>query len=314
MYNSGDYNFQNREFIRDILLTNGYPVVESGDYINTAAMWRGGMDAKSVVIYYKDNHCIDFVDGSHFDIKKLVSLITNQKTEELDSYFQKRNIVLPPPSPKIKQPKIFSDALIPELLPVYNYWTSRGISETVLKEIGGGVYLGKGIMKNKYVFPILNSKKQIVGLAGRDVTGNNGEYKWVLRGHKANWCYPAIINSSIIKEKRSVWLLESVGDLLSFYECGIKNCLVLFGTELNLAIINYLLKMNVDKIYLSTNDDSKKNSAGNNAAEKAQKRLTKYFSYSQVKIVIPKGGNDWNEILTNLGKDAIIEQLKEYIK
>ena len=101
MYNSGDYNIQNLEFIRDVLLTNGYPVVEAGDYINTAAIWRGGLDSKSVVIYYKDNHCIDFVDGTHFDIKKLVSLVTKQNEEELDNYFQKRNIVLPQPSPKI---------------------------------------------------------------------------------------------------------------------------------------------------------------------------------------------------------------------
>lgn len=313
MLSSGDYNFNNKDSIKNILLSHGYPVSESNGYLNTAAIWRSGSDPKSVAIYYKDNLCLDFVEGSKFDIKRLISLVTNQLTnEDLEKYLSNNNIVLPPPSPKIKQIKIFSSDVLKSLMPIYTYWENRGISEKVLKETLGGVFNDKGILKNRFVFPILNSKNQVVGLAGRDIVSKNEEYKWVLRGTKSNWCYPAFINSDIIKEKRSVWLLESIGDLLSFYEADIKNCLVLFGTELNLAIINYLLKINIDKIFISLNDD--KNMAGNDAATKIYKRLNKYFSNSQIKIVHPKKCGDWNEVLQKFGKQEILEQLKEYIK
>ena len=315
MYNSGEYNFQNKDSIKNILLSHGYPVSEGSNYINTAALWRQGNDPKSVGIYYGENLCLDFVDGSKFDIRKLISLVTNQlSSEELDKYLKNNNIVLSPPSPKIKQIKIFSSDVLKSLIPLYDYWESRGISKEVLIETKGGIFSDKGILKNRFVFPVLNSKSQVVGLAGRDTTSKNDEYKWVLRGTKSSWCYPAFINSQIIKDKKSVFLVESIGDYLSLKMAGIDNILVLFGTELNLAIINYLLKINIEKIYLCLNDDSKKNMAGNKAADKAYKRLTKYFSNNQVKIVLPKGFNDWNDILVKSGKQEIINQLKDYIR
>lgn len=313
MYNSGDFNFNNKESIKNILISHGYPVKDNNDYISTAAHWRGGQDETSVVVYIKDNFCVDFVDGSKFDIKKLISLVTNQiSTEDLEKYLKNNNINLPPPSPKIKQSKIFPDEVLKDLVPIYDYWIKRGISENILIETGGGIYNNKGSLRNKFTFPILNSKNQIVGLAGRDVSGNNGEFKWILRGNKANWCYNAHLNNQDIKRKNSVFLLESIGDYLTFLECGIRNCIVLFGTELNLSIINYLLKINIGKIYISTNDDSKNNMAGNNAADKALKKLTKYFGRSQVKIVLPYKEKDWNEILIKYGKLEINEQLNKY--
>jgi DNA primase len=103
-----------------------------------------------------------------------------------------------------------------------------------------------------------------------------------------------------------------VGDMLALFESGIKNVLVLFGTEINLSIINYLLKINIGRIYISTNDDSKNNSAGNNAAYKIRKRLVKYFNESQVKIVHPKLEKDWNLVLLKGGKQEVIQQLNKY--
>ena len=306
MYNSGDYNFQNREFIRDILLTNGYPVVESGDYINTAAMWRGGIDAKSVVIYYKDNHCIDFVDGSHFDIKKLVSLITNKKTEELDSYFQKRNITLPPPSPKIKQVKIFDNSILNELLPIRDYWIKRGIDEKILQELKSGLYISKGILKGKYVFPVINSKNQITMLAGRDVGGNNKEWKWILRGSKST-VYPLFINRKDIVNNKEIILVEGIGDVLSLMTCGIRTSVCLFGTECGLPIINFLLKLQDIKVIIATNNDK----AGLNSADKAYKRLSKYFDTRNINIKLPpEGFKDFNDLMIAKGKESILEWYK----
>ncbi len=242
MFNSGELkNLNNKDSIKNILMSHGYPVSDGPNYINTSAIWRGGNDPKSVAIYYSDGICCDFVSGTKFDVKTLISLVTNQKDDKaLQEYLNKNNVIIDsaPVNVKIQQPRIFSSEILRELLPIYDYWIKRGISENVLKEVGGGIYNYKGIFKGKYLFYISNSKNQIVGLAGRDVSGNDGNYKWVLRGNKASWCYPASINYKIIKDKNSVFLVESVGDMLSLFECGIKNVLVLFGTELNLSIIH----------------------------------------------------------------------------
>src|SRR5258706_12806165 len=167
MLNSGEYqNLNTKDSIKNILLSHGYPVSESNEYLSTSASWRGGNDPKSVAIYWGKNICCDFVEGKKFDIKTLISLITNQKDDKaLQEYLSQNNIVIESnPMPVIKQPRIFDNAILNELLPIYDYWIGRGISENTLREIGGGLYNHKGIFKGKYLFYILNSKSQIVGL------------------------------------------------------------------------------------------------------------------------------------------------------
>jgi 5S rRNA maturation endonuclease (ribonuclease M5) len=307
MYNSGEYSFKNKDAIKNILLTHGYPVSESSNYLNTAALWRSGQDPKSVAIYWGENLCLDFVEGSKFDIKRLISLVTNQlSTEDLEKYLQKNNIVLPPPSPKIKQIKIFSDDIFKSLVPIYDYWESRGISKEVLQETRGGVFSDKGILKGKYVFPVLNSKNQITMLAGRDINGNNKEWKWILRGSKST-VYPLFLNNKDIKEKKEIILVEGISDVISFLTCGIRTSVCMFGTECGLPIINYLLKIQDVKIIIATNNDN----AGLNSANKAYKRLSKYFDSKQIKIKLPKKPyKDFNEQLMAEGKDSILEWYK----
>ena len=82
-------------------------------------------------------------------------------------------------------------------------------------------------------------------------------------------------------------MVESIGDMLSLWQAGVKNTLVTFGTSLSLAILNYSLKLDPRKIYISLNNDSNKNNAGNIAAEKTQARLSRYFDKSQLKIALP---------------------------
>ena len=48
----------------------------------------------------------------------------------------------------------------------HSYWIGRGVSESTIKSFNGGVVLS-GKMKDRYVFPIKNYKKQIVGFSGK---------------------------------------------------------------------------------------------------------------------------------------------------
>jgi DNA primase len=150
--------------------------------------------------------------------------------------------------------------------------------------LGGIAENGK--MKNRYVFPIFNSKKEIVGFSGRDVT-NNSKIKWKHLGDKINWCYPSFLNLEEIKSQKEAILVESIGDCLSLWDAGIKNTIVTFGLEISISILNFLLKVDPNKIYISFNNDQEKNNAGNIAAEKGKNKLLRYFDPKQIEIKLP---------------------------
>jgi len=57
--------------------------------------------------------------------------------------------------------------------------------------------------------------------------------------------------------------------------------------------------MDVDKITISFNNDANNNNRGNIAAEKAKRRLLKYFDPNQVEIRLPSGYNDFGEMPIN---------------
>ena len=309
---SGEY-INNNDGIKSFLLENGFKVEDHGNYIKCNNLLRGGNDINSISIYPNKQIVLEHVLGEKYSLKNFFSKILNIDETSVEEKLKGRDINLTSISqPKIEQPRIFSTDILKELIPIYDYWINRGISEDVLRETKGGIYSLKGSLKNRFVFPIFNSKNQIVGLTGRDTTGKS-EVKWIHKGQKSNWVYPAFINHKDIIKNKSVFLLESPGDCLSLMTCGIRNNLVLFGTEINLSVINYLLKINIDKIYISLNDDSKTNNAGNNATEKIYKKLNKYFSNSQIKISMVKNYNDWNECLVKAGRDELLTQLKKYL-
>jgi len=313
---SGSYN---KEYIKNILISNGYPVREGSGYISTAALWRGGSDPSSCVVYYNDNFAADYVDGKSYKIKDFISLVCNIKDQaSLDKLLKESNFQIKstPEYEKIKVPKFFDKGIINNIIPKYDYFLKRGISENTLSEFKSGLYSGDiKYFNNRYVFPCFNSKGDILMVAGRDVTEKNKIY-WLLKGQKKDAVYPAFINSDIIKDKKSVFLVEGIGDALTLWECGIKNVLVLFGVDVSLSIINFLLKVNVKNIYISTNNDSlrgdKESNVGNLAAKKIKTKLSRYFDDRFIKIVLPSKKKDWNETLINFGKDDIIKELNKY--
>ena len=138
-------------------------------------------------------------------------------------------------------------------------------------------------MKNRYVFPIFNDKHEILGFSGRDIS-NKSKIKWKHLGNKSNWCYPSFINLNNLKESKEVYLIESIGDCLKLWDAGIKTAIVTFGLDVSVSILNLLLKIDPNKIYISFNNDSNKNNAGNLAADKTYRKLLRYFDKNQIKI------------------------------
>ena len=91
-------------------------------------------------------------------------------------------------------------------------------------------------------------------------------------------------------------MVESLGDMLSLWENGIKNTIVSFGVIFSPNMLSILTRMDPDKVFISFNDDSSSSNAGNEAAESAKKKLLQFFDEDQITIKLPKGYNDFNEM------------------
>lgn len=301
--------------IRSFLSENGYDYKENNNYLQIAAKWREGQDQTSVCIYPESQVAIDFVTGEKMGYKGLVGKILNLDNGNLEEYIKGKKYTFVEPNipikPKIEQLRIFDNNLLNNILPIYEYPKSRGISEDTCKLLKCGV-VGKvkGKLSNRFSGPVFNSKNQIIGWWGRDLTGKS-KSKYLLLGAKKFFVYPAFININDIKSKKEVILVESPFDTLTLFECGIKNVLCLFGIEMSLAVLNFLLRINPNKIIISVNNDNNtgKHSVGNDAAVKIEKKLRKYFDSRQVIIKLPSLCKDWNETLVKYGVDQLRKEL-----
>lgn len=280
----------NKETIKSILSSFNYEVKDAGSYLQTQAKWRNGNDVQSVTVYPSDNVCKDWVVGETFNINELLLRVMGAKTqEELDKIVGDRNIVISEPdnSPKIKQAKVFDKSLLSYIDKTDNsYLIGRGISEETCRLFEcGKVGEVRGKLKNRFCWPIWDTqKKELQGFSGRSLQKDCDKFKYIIFGDKKNFVYPSHLNDDIIGKTKCVLLTEGVPDIMRLFDIGLKNCLSLFGTELSYGILNYLLRKNVEKIVIVTNNelDSKNGGAGNISAKKIKSRLIRYFDQKSV--------------------------------
>ena len=276
--------------VYQILTDLGYKLKDCGKEYRARPLYRDS-DNDTVLKIYKDTgHWFDFKENISGDFTSLVGMTLKlEDPVKAKEWLKDKNFAFHQPKevskPLLKSTKKFDLDLLSNLENNHSYWNKRGINNETLSQFKGGV--GKaGKMKNRYVFPIFDIKNNIIGFSGRDIT-NLSKIKWKHLGEKNDFVYPLFLNSQAIEAQKEVVLVESIGDMLSLYQAGIKNVLVTFGTSLSLGILNYLLKMDVKKIYISLNNDSNKNNAGNIGAEKTYSRLKRYFDDKQLKISLP---------------------------
>lgn len=280
----------NMNNIYQILTNIGYSLKDCGREYRTKPLYRES-DSDTVLRIYKDSgFWIDFKENISGDLPLLIKKSLNLETEDQaqkwlkDKNYTHSNAQISS-SPKIRDGKIFDKELLLKLEKDHEYWIKRGVNKETLGLFKGGV-ASAGKMKNRYVFPIFNSKEEIVGFSGRDITSKS-KIKWKHLGDKINWCYPAFLNLDIIKEKKEIYIVESIGDCLSLWDANVKNTIVTFGLDVSISILNFLLKIDPNKIYISFNNDSLNNSAGNDASQKAYSKLSRYFDQKQLIIKLP---------------------------
>jgi 5S rRNA maturation endonuclease (ribonuclease M5) len=273
-----------------VLTDLGYKLKDHGKEYRTRPLYRDSDNDTVLKIEKNSGNWFDFKQNISGDLNSLVKLTLKlDVVDEAKQWLKNKNfisqVITNAEKPLIKSAKSFDINILDRLENRHDYWVNRNIAQETISQFKGGIaHAGK--MKNRYVFPIFNLRNNIIGFSGRDVT-NISKIKWKHLGEKSDFLYPLFLNHSILQEQREIILVESVGDMLNLWQSGIKNVLVTFGTSLSLPVLNHMLKLDIKKIYISLNNDSNKNMAGNIGADKIYSRLKRYFDQRQLKIALP---------------------------
>lgn len=299
--------------IKEMLYELGYSnISEYPREYRTRPIYRESDNNTVLRIDKATGRFVDFAESISGTFEDLVKLTLKMKTvgeakkwvsSNGQSDQQTKYVVI---KPEIKSPKIFNKSCLNKLVSNHIYWKNKGVPESVISQFKGGI-ISEGKMKNRYVFPIFDSKNRLVGVSGRYVKEIRYDSipKWKHIGDKYAWKYPLFLNHKIIRQENSVLLVESIGDMLALWGAGIKNSIVTFGLDVSSSIMGTLLRFDLSKIYISFNNDSDKNSRGNLAAKKTHKKLLNHFDPNQVEIKLPTK-NDFGDMTT--------EEIKKWAK
>jgi len=270
--------------ILSILHEIGYTnLTDCGHEWSTRAIYRDGDNNTAISINKTTGFWFDFVERKGGTLAQLVQ-ITLKLPSLSDSAAYLKDLpisIYNGECTELTETKKFDKTLLLKLIKDNSYWNSRGVSNATLDVFGGGVAV-KNRMNGRYVFPIWEGD-DLIGLSGRSIT--DADIRWKHLGVKSSWVFPQF--TQYIKQNNSVLLVESIGDFLQLFDNGIKNVIVLFGVNLSTKIIQHLLKLDVGKIIIATNNDFENNFVGNRAAEDIKEELLNYFDESQVVIALP---------------------------
>lgn len=292
----------------DILRSAGCKPTNHGAYLTCAAKYRGGDDPTSVAVYLQTNTVHDFVTSKTMSIEEFLKKTLNLRSQEqLDKiikgtkeYHASCFADQDNDDPFTKVTKYYSSDDTIDLNQDHSYWNGRNINNKTVEIFEGGV-CSAGKMENRYVFPIFNSRKKIEGFSGRDVTGKS-KIKWKHIGRKNDWAYPLYFSHKYVTDNNQIILVESIGDMLSLWQSGIKNTAITFGTDLGSGLLKAILRLDPKNIIIATNNDT--NQAGQKAAQKISKKLREFFDPDQIFIAHP--------IKNDFGEQSLEENLHWY--
>ena len=303
---------------KEVLTDMGYAnIVDNGRELRMKPIYRDSSSSTVLSVRKDTGHFIDFSRNISGSFEYLTQLSLGLKTiEDAKTWLgntvgsSEKRVQERPSAPVVK---ILSKDRLNALIPDHSYWQGRGISEDTIKIFKGGLMLEEGRMKNRYVFPIFDSRERLVGVTGRyafPIPEGSKIPKWKHWPSKKAWKYPLFINNKIISEKKEVIVVESVGDMLALWDAGIKNSVVTFGLDISNEMLSSFLRFKVNKVILSFNNDEASNSAGNEAAKKNERKLLRYFDKNQVQISFPTK-NDFGEMskeeIKEWGKNTLYE-------
>jgi hypothetical protein len=295
---------------KNILLDVGYSnIKDNGREFRMKPLYRDSSSDTVLSVRKDTGHFIDFSKQISGSFEYLIQLSLGLKNADeaktiLKEKWEMNGEIKRAHRPSVSGSKTFPKSYLEKIIQDHSYWESRGVSRDTLKLFSGGIVSG-GTMANRYVFPIFNSKKDLIGVTGRyikEIPKDKNTPKWLHRGRTSEWKYPLQVNQKILREEKEVILIESIGDMLALWDCGIKNTMVIFGLNVSPSLVSLLIKLDPNKIFVSFNDDSNNNSAGNKGVELAIKKLKSHFDPHQIQVAFPTQ-NDFGD----MNREEILE-------
>lgn len=327
--------------LKEFLHSLGYnKLLDVGEYWRAKALYRGGNNDTALQISKKYGYFYDFVDGTGGSLDDLVALTLNINKEKVQEFYKNKSLditslVDPMPDKEgLSSEKKWSPDILETFLPHYKFYLNKGISEKTLRFFKSG-FCHAGDLNMRYVFPIFNAEGFIHGFSGRDVT-NKSKTKWKHLGAKTSWIYPAFMyykdRDTVvypffedIKQKKSIVLVESIGDMLRLWEYGYKNVLVTFGLKISSKLASFIAAQNVIEIIIATNNDA--NSDKNRGKDYAIKNfviLSKICDYNKIKIALPFKNDfgdcnsydifNWEKRVKNVNQSLIYKAVINYLE
>lgn len=298
-------NSCNSDSIKTVLENLGYKLSDNGRDWRTKPLYRDSGNDGVLCIRKDDGRWIDFARNYSGSFEDLIEISLNKPKGFAKTWLKKLNLNL---SSQIQEQntetenmeldyiKFYDKSLLSKLKTDYSYWASRKIKKETLDLFDGGLcYSGK--MVGRYVFPIYDENKNILGFSGRSI---KDEYlpKWKHIGRKSEWKYPLFLTKQYILESKTCIIVESIGDGLKLWQSGIRNFVITFGLTGLDELCYTLVSLDPEKIVIAFNNDAindKKSKAGNLAAQTAKKKFLDYFDKNQVLIKLPPK-NDFGEM------------------
>lgn len=196
--------------------------------------------------------------------------------------------------PKLTEPRVYSEASLSELLPDYSYWTGRGVKESVLRALGGGVASieRRSKLSGRYVLPARDEGGRIVGLVGRLLSDASFGPKYKNLGPKSRWLFPpATMVEPAVRATGDLILAEGPSDVLFLLSAGLSQVYSLFGVTLSSKLLSRVIALAPARVIIATNNEvgglGKGHGVGNRAAESIRDRLSSFVREDRVIIALP---------------------------
>lgn len=286
--------------IKEILISIGYRInCETSGFYRMKPIYRNSGNDSVLSVNKKTGWYTDFKTGDSGPLYKLISISKGISLSEAKKIIGEPTDTADKPIQKLSNndmPILFNKEEIKELLPYYSFYNKKGISKETLEYFQSG-YCTYGKMSDRYVFPIFHKSGELRGLAGRDIT-NKKSIKWKNLGQTKTWDYPYYFNKDFINKEREIILVESIGDMLALWECGIRNVLVCFGTKIGQESLLTVISANPKRVIISMNfdlPDENGNCPGQVAAEKIKTKLNSWFSNGKILVSFPEA-NDFGSM------------------
>jgi len=148
--------------------------------------------------------------------------------------------------------------------------------------------------RHRLIFPLRNHRGDICGFAGRVLTSEAREAKYIntpetMIYHKSDLLYGLFENKEEIKKEDRVILVEGELDVISSWQAGVKNVVAIKGSALTSSQVQLLSRFTKNLVFALDSDI-----AGNQAAWRGAEIADQWGM--EMKVVEVKGGKDPDEV------------------